>query len=429
MAKSEILRLSKSIFHTSKNGRHLFLNPEVPDWIVTNSNAAFIVGLIDGVKTLDRIAHELGQIDPDYDPQEFDLLFASLKGHGILEVPAQSPRIHEHSSRYPLHLIHLKFTDNCNLNCGYCYSGSGGCKKPFLESDLLDKILAEASRIASHPTFTVSGGEPLLHEKAMEFLQRINSAGNEVHLLTNGTRVTDTNARIIADTCSFVKISIDGPNEDLNSMTRGRGAFERAIRGVSLLEDCGVHVAVSMTVTKSNIHSLPEMAQQFGNKLNVQPFFRTGRGVQRTDFVISGQEYYDAMARIEGFQPMGGIDRHLEKIRGRGTTKCAMGDGEISISESGDVYPCQLLANPEFKGGNLSEKSLLEIMESTPFERARSFSSLKNEGCSDCPIRLLCGGACRARAYLETGDLFKNSDFCEYEKLAIFNGLFDNSRF
>ena len=35
------------------------------------------------------------------------------------------------------------------------------------------------------------------------------------------------------------------------------------------------------------------------------------------------------------------------------------------------------------------------------------------------------GPACRARSYAVTGSLYKNSEFCSYEKLAYINGIFD----
>jgi radical SAM protein with 4Fe4S-binding SPASM domain len=41
--------------------------------------------------------------------------------------------------------------------------------------------------------------------------------------------------------------------------------------------------------------------------------------------------------------------------------KCGVGEGQISISFSGDVYPCALLHNPKLKAGNITENSLAEI--------------------------------------------------------------------
>jgi MoaA/NifB/PqqE/SkfB family radical SAM enzyme len=54
---------------------------------------------------------------------------------------------------------------------------------------------------------------------------------------------------------------------------------------------------------------------------------------------------------------------------------------------------------------------------------------LEIEGCNRCDIRYICGGACRARAFFEKGEINKPDDFCEYEKLAYINGLFNSHQF
>ena len=61
--------------------------------------------------------------------------------------------------------------------------------------------------------------------------------------------------------------------------------------------------------------------------------------------------------------------RVLEGMRGRGVTKCALADREISISESGDVYPCQLLHAPEFLAGNIHTNNFVEIYFNSPVLR------------------------------------------------------------
>jgi radical SAM protein with 4Fe4S-binding SPASM domain len=156
-----------------------------------------------------------------------------------------------------------------------------------------------------------------------------------------------------------------------------------------------------------------------------KPFFKAGRGSGNEDLEITGSEYFYAMANVDGVNPLGAVARSLDTLRGRGVTKCAMADSEISISENGDVFPCQMLTDEEFCGGSIKTQSIKEILNSEVFKNVSSFSSTTNKGCKACPIKLLCGGACRARSYFETGSLFINSDFCEYEKLAYINAILE----
>jgi radical SAM protein with 4Fe4S-binding SPASM domain len=434
MNQSFVPKLSQSIFYTPKRDKHLFLNTDLPNWLVLNQNAAYIVNLIDGQRTISDILDVLVNLNAKISDSELLELFVSLKTHGIInddELIEQKNAVSRKISSHPkLHLVHIKLTDECNLSCKYCYAESGAVAyKSFLSLEELKKIADDVKKIVNHADFTLSGGEPFLYPDLMEYMEYLKNLENNIFLLTNGMYITKANVSKIAKLCSLIKISIDGSSEEINSITRGKNSFEGAYRGYKMLLDEGANVYITMTVTKANINDISNMVKLFGNRLTLQPFFKAGRGTDNDNLQITGVEYYQAMASIDGFKPIGRIGELLEALRGKGVTKCAMADGEISISENGDVFPCQMLTDEEFNGGNIKTDKIEDILNSEVFKEVASFSSLTNEDCSVCPIKLLCGGACRARSYLETGSLYKNSEFCSYEKLAYINGIFENSEF
>jgi radical SAM protein with 4Fe4S-binding SPASM domain len=187
-------------------------------------------------------------------------------------------------------------------------------------------------------------------------------------------------------------------------------------------------VQVAMTVHKGNRHDIDAMTKRYGAMLTLQPLFPAGRGAKRDDLHLTGGEYYDALASVENVAPMGAIGSVLERLRGRGIKRCALADSEISISETGNVYPCQLLTDDEFIAGNVRNASIKEIYYHSPvLEKARAVSVDSLEKCHDCPIRLLCAGACRARDYHEIGTIDRVGEFCEYEQQAFLNGIFDSA--
>lgn len=421
--------LSENVVYTTQNGKHLFLNTEIPDWVVLNSNGAYIVGLIDGERTTQEIALELTTQKHVFDEHELISLIMSLKEHGIINYLPNLEAKTQHFPKRILHTVHIKLTDECNLHCKYCYAESESANKGFFDFSKLKAIADEVSEFVGHAEFVLSGGEPLLHPQALEFAEYLHVKNHTAHLLTNGTQITSENAPKISQLFSLIKISIDGSCEEINAKTRNKGSFEKSLRGFELLVENGANVLVAMTVTQANIHDVGAMVKLFGNRLTFQPFFHAGRGSENDALGISGREYYEALANIEGVSPMGGFASILERVRGRGTTKCAMADAEISISENGDVYPCQMMTDEQFKGGNIYQQSIEEILKSDVFQKLITFSSKTNNGCKECPIKLLCGGACRARSFYQTGDVFVNSDFCEYEKLAYINGIFENYEF
>ena len=54
--KNFVPQLSEHIAYATQNGKHLFLHVEIPDWVVLNSNGAYIVGLIDGKRSIRHLA-------------------------------------------------------------------------------------------------------------------------------------------------------------------------------------------------------------------------------------------------------------------------------------------------------------------------------------------------------------------------------------
>ena len=98
----------------------------------------------------------------------------------------------------------------------------------------------------------------------------------------------------------------------------------------------------------------------------------------------------------------------------------------LAIDPNGNVYPCQLLHFHQFCAGNIKENSLKSIYEkSEVLQYFKKLTVLEIDGCRDCEIRYICGGACRARAFYEMNRLDVSGDFCEYDMLAFINGLFD----
>jgi radical SAM protein with 4Fe4S-binding SPASM domain len=397
----------------------LFLNPSVPDWIVVNANAGLLLSRCDGKTSVGEIALSYG-----IDASKVEALVSKAVAHGVLEgCPAAAEHCddcacdkHRIVTEPPrLRTVHWKLTDDCNLRCRYCYAESGGAS-PRMPLTELSRVAREVAVISSSVEHVLSGGEPLLHPEALEFGELLNSMGNSISLLTNGTLVNASNAQRIANFSDRIKISLDGSTEAIHAITRGRGNYAAVVAAIDMLAALGAKVQVAMTVHKQNLGDIEAMTRRYGSMLTFQPLFPAGRGARRDDLHLTGSEYYEALGATEGVAPMAAIGSVLERLRGRGVTRCALADAEISISENGDVFPCQLLTDADFAAGNVREEPLA----------ARGVSVNTLAKCRDCPIRLLCAGACRARDYHEIGTIEEVGDFCEYEQQAFINGLFDS---
>ena len=430
------LNLAANLFHFQKKEKNLFFVPEIPNWIVVNNNSAVLLFSCDGSKTEEAILNSYdlhGQARSDAQN-----LFQESLARGILhEEPFLLPSTESveltkisPTNNNALASVYLKLTDECNLRCKYCYASSGN-KSEVLSLSTLRRIAKDVSNISNHVDFVLSGGEPLLNPHALDFAEEIVANGNGAQLLTNGALIDNKKiAKRIASAFNLIKISIDGSTEEIHSMSRGRRNLDKVINSIELLETYGANVKIAMTVTKNNMFDIENMTKLYGSKLNFQPLFKAGRGENKFDIGLTGKEYYDAMNNIENVAPMGNIAHSLERIRGRGVKKCALADREISISETGDVYPCQLLHADELIAGNIYKQSLHDIyFNSDILKQMRLVNVNSIDECSKCPIKLVCAGGCRARDYHESGSIDSVGEFCEYEKQAIINGLLDYSQF
>jgi radical SAM protein with 4Fe4S-binding SPASM domain len=426
------VRLRDDIYYATKGDKHLFLSPSVPDWLVVNRNGAAILGLCDGTRSTTQIMEALGVSGNDL-ADDIQSLLTQAGSHSLLaEISGEAEPVvrdsnanHDHAHSSPLHTIHLQLTNKCNYRCSYCYAGSGVQSYPMLPLEILTKVVDEATSLSPHCRYELSGGEPLLYPHIFELSEYIKSKDSPMYLLTNGSLISEKNYRRVAELYDFVKISLDGPTPQVNDRTRGKGTYKKARRAIDLLRSTGIPVSVSMTVTHNNIDHVPAMVREFGNILKFAPVFPTGRGSEKDDLCITGEEYYYALASVPGVNPLSSLHGLIASGRGRKSTRCAMADTEISIADDGSVYPCQLLHEPEFCAGNVLSEPLRTIYESERFRELRRVDIISIAECRECPIRYLCAGACRARSYFECGSIHVSGDFCAYEKLAYVNGLLD----
>lgn len=159
-------------------------------------------------------------------------------------------------------LLVIQPTPFCNINCSYCYlpHRNSRMKLSFALAEQLFERLFAYPTIKDTVTVVWHAGEPMVlpvdyYEAMFSLIQRRAGATLKVghSFQTNGTLITDAWCDLIEKWDVNVGVSIDGPAEfhDLHRKYRnGAGSFERAFRGVRLLQAHGVpfHVISVLTV-------------------------------------------------------------------------------------------------------------------------------------------------------------------------------------
>lgn len=162
----------------------------------------------------------------------------------------------------------------CNLS-----SPPAGDERDALPVELLENAVRGAARLGWR-TLVVSGGEPLLYAPLGMLLARARGVGLRTAILTNGTLLRRVPP--IAELLDRVDIGLDGLGERHDTMRGHPGAFAALMRGLPWLRDAGVPFGFVFTLTRHNLHELPEVARfavaQGAAVLQIHPLAAAGRG-------------------------------------------------------------------------------------------------------------------------------------------------------
>ncbi|MCD8287569.1 MAG: radical SAM protein [Porphyromonadaceae bacterium] len=389
--------------------------------MVTNAIGEYVLELCDGKRSHSEIVNTFCELYGEEFREGADSFLLHAKESDIFV----DNRVSGTPDKRTLSLVQLSISSACNLNCIYCYATARKeSRYPKMTLDDYKRVIDGICKINPNVSFTLTGGEPLLNKECFAIAAYIREKNCDVDILTNGTFINEDNILQIKKLFYRVTISADGSTPELAELFRGKNQYPRITRAIQLLEKHDINYTISMVVNRKNIHDVENMARKYGGHLNYQPLFKAGSAISG-DLGISGIEYYEALSKAHGVNPLSYCESSLDEAKVCKNCKCAIADGEISISETGDVYPCQLLHYPEFVAGNIHETPIEVIYrEGKSLMECRKLTVDNIEGCKDCFLRYVCGGACRARAYHERGSIKVAGDFCEYEKRAFVDGIF-----
>lgn len=174
--------------------------------------------------------------------------------------------------------LHVTFFVNwaCNLRCrecwlyGYNYSENlwlNDVIKQTMSFDLFKKVVSELLSNQPRTSFCLMGGEPYLHPELARMVQIVKSTSKDsyIDVNTNGTLLEERGEPVLAAGIDAVYVSLDGSCSEVNDSIRGKGSFDKAIKGIKnhlcLKQKYKTKIAINYTITKLNINDLPNMGR------------------------------------------------------------------------------------------------------------------------------------------------------------------------
>ena len=349
---------------------------------------------------------------------------------------------------------------SCNLGCSYCYyldkADIYGRKEPVMSEAMLKLVIRSYMETCQTPevVFNWHGGEPLILGK--EFFRKVIAFEREFGegrkilntVQTNGTLLDEEWAGLLAEGGFLTGISIDGPAHihDRYRMDRkGSPTFDKVIAGIEYLKKGGAEFNTMSTINRASegqgkeVYSfLKEIGSRYMQFMPVVEHILNGRivppqtsGASLAEWSVSdtgfGQfmcDIFDEWIRQDvGNYFVGHFDATLARWCGVQPGTCAYAEtcgGNAVIEHNGDVYMCDHFVYPEFKLGNIQDKSLREMLTS---EQMIRFGISKRNGlphkCQRCKWLPLCNGECpKHRFSMAENDLPGLNALCRgYEML------------
>lgn len=379
-------------------------------------------------------------------PIERNELLLSLERRGLCQPCEAGEDIEEWqkrkvcSNRY-FPAVNWAITGKCNYNCLHCFMAADNAPLMSQFSWEECKHFIEECEQCGIQSFTLTGGEPMLHPQFLDILREIHRRGMRViELNTNGSLITEEILLQMKEIgCKpQMKISFDGIGHH-NWLRNHRNAEEKTLTAIKACLKEGFSVKVQTNVHKYNVDAMLATAE-YMDSLGVDQMriIRTSESPRWAenagDACLSITEYYDTMLKftsqfiekphrmaIDIWQfllvypdwqryskrPLGDFGPYRDSY-----PVCRGNRGMVAVTANGNVFPCNQMSGYYEKNGdhlgNVKTDGLKMLLTDSRYldEISHTVGELRrvNQKCGACQYFERCRGGCRAIALALTGD-------------------------
>lgn len=308
-----------------------------------------------------------------------------------------------------LYAVTLELTQKCNEKCMHCYAIKDNNRDCIGELSTLElKGIIDELREIGCLYLVLTGGEALFRKDFFDIYEYARDNDFVVDIYTNGLLLDGEKIdRICSRYPRAVYLSIYSMNADMHDhITRVQGSLKKTVHAVRTLRNRGINVVINITVFTINANDYSEVikfAEEIGagHRLsfdispksdgNKTPIFY--RVCDKKKVLELFEKRYDGKSVSKfGFDPTRSV--------------CNAGAASLSISATGEVYPCLSLRK---KLGNVRERSIRSMWLGSEERRyIRDIKWKDRSDCHACEHKEFCS-PCMGISDLEHGELLKGN--------------------
>lgn len=323
--------------------------------------------------------------------------------------------------------LHLEIASACNERCVHCYIPHEN-KNSYIEPDLFYSII-EQSRKMNLLHLTISGGEPLMHEHFVDFLDKCNEYNFSINVLSNLTQLNNIIlAAMKRNHLLCVQTSLYSMDPQIHdAITQVKGSFKKTISAILKLWENDIPMQISCPIMKQNVDCYTDVVD-WGRAHNIKVgsdyviIAKYNHMIDNLQYRLSAQDIKLLIQRQVVQAP-----QYLELLKNEAINRrdinpdnpiCSVCHSSICIADNGDVYPCA--GWQDYIVGNLRNTSLIDIW--THAEKVKYLRDLRKRDfpkCLRCPDKDFCT-MCMVRNSNEHpfGDPLVVSDyFCDIARI------------
>jgi MoaA/NifB/PqqE/SkfB family radical SAM enzyme len=261
----------------------------------------------------------------------------------------------------PVH-IRIKPTNVCNHNCRYCAYRKDNLQlgKDMVVADQIprEKMMEIIDDVAEMEVRSVTfsgGGEPFCYPYLFDAVKRLSGKGVKFAALTNGAKLEGELAEVFACEATWLRISIDGWDDESYSSYRGvpYGEFSKIMRNIENFNryNAECYLGICIIVDRDNAGHIYELIEKLHDKgaqsIKVAPCIVSNDGKENNQyhkpvFQLAKEQIARASSDFarEDFEIFDSYHGQLETFK-KEYTWCPYLQILPVIGADLNIYPCQ----------------------------------------------------------------------------------------
>ena len=243
--------------------------------------------------------------------------------------------------------IQIEPTNFCNVHCICCPSSRISRAKGFMDFELFQRIIDDASQIGVKRVRLFLHGEPMLHPRIIEMIRCVKSHKLAINLTTNGMRLGQGKIEEIlrsgVNSADHITFSILGSSKETHERIMQRANYQISVQNIFRFLQLRKELKVNGPVIETIFYSMPE------NEHEEYDYLKYWRG--KVDHARFGGKISESFANYKA---------ESERVVPR-TQTCSNIWERLTIYWNGEVTLCNKDVNGEWILGNVNRQSVREI--------------------------------------------------------------------